>query len=455
MTTAASPHTPATAPWARGRWPVLGHAPQLLGNPIPLIRSLPQYGPLVRVGLGPNTLWMITDLDLARTLNLGKAGEFHRDMIIEAVRPFTGRSLVTLSGTAHRTRRRLIAPAFHANRIAMYAETFAEVAEQWVAGLPVGVPFDPGAAIDQLALDTLTQTLIGGAASADARAVVRRESPRLLREASIRTVLPLRLAEARHRSHQEFLRRSARMRDAVASVLAEYRRHPVDRGDLLSQLAVHVDPRTGQRLSDTEIIDELVGFVMGGIESPAGMLLALLHELIHAPEVCNEVLAEIDAVVGDGPVRAAHAHQLPVLRRALLETMRLWAPWISLLTSRTQFTIGALELPAGTMVGLSAHMIHHNPRYFPHPQEFRPQRWLDGHEGERTDTAAIPFGVGQRNCPADLFSWSALTIQAAAVLRQRLPVAGPGEAPRDQVRYLTKGVGVRPRDVELVLYPRR
>lgn len=456
-TTAPHPQTtptdPSDVPWAPGRLPLLGHARQLIGGPVPLIRSLPGIGPVVRIGFGPQPLYMVCDLELVRQIHLGKAGRFHRDDLIEPVAPFTGRSLVTLSGEEHRTRRRMIAPAFHRNRIAQYAETFAATAERWVDDLPVGEPFDISADCDELAVSTIAATLVGGAPGAEARQVVREESAPLLREATVRTVLPLGLAEARRGAHRQFLARSARMREAVHSVLAAHRRDPVDRGDLLSILAEHVDPTTGQRLDDEAIVDELVGFVMGGIESPAGMLLSLLHELVHAPAARDAAIAEVDEVLGDGPVRAEHAGRLPVVRRMLLETMRLWSPWISLLTAVDEVHLGPLRLAPGTRIGLSAHMVHHDPAHFPEPERFHPDRWLPGHESERTDTATIPFGVGLRNCPADLFSWSALTIQAAALLRRRLPVAAAA-GDRESVGLLTKGVGVRPASVPVMLYPR-
>ena len=308
--------------------------------------------------------------------------------------------------------------------------------------------------MEKLAIDTLMASLIGADIGADARSVLSAKSPELLAEASIRTIFPVAVAELRRSSHRRFLDTSARMRAEAKNVVAEYRHNGSDRGDLLSTLVTHVDPGTGESLGDEDIVDELVGFVMGGIESPAGMLLAFLHELTHAPSALSAVIDEIDDVVGSGPVEASHATALPVTRRALMETMRLWTSWITLLDARGEIRLGDLVLPDGVQIGMSPQAIHSDPRNFPRPTSFEPHRWLPGHESEARDTAAIPFGVGVRNCPADLYSWSALTIQAAAILRRFVPVAEDGGAPRTAVGYTTKGVGIRPNSVRISLFPR-
>lgn len=442
-----------TAPWAPGRLPGVGHAHLLLRNPLPLIRSLPAQGPVIRLGLGPRPVYMVTTAELLRSIGLGTAGRFHRDDLIDPVAPFAGRTLVTLSGDEHRRRRRLIAPAFHRNRIATYAPEFGRVAEEWVTELPVGEPVDLIPEIDALALRTLTSTLIAAELGEQARESIRVDSPRLLAEASYRTLLPRALWKVRPGAGRRFVTSSARLRALLGETVAAYRRDGGHHGDLLSTLITYVDPDTGKSYGDETIVDEMVGFLMAGVESPSGMLAALLHELVRAPDVRDRVLAEIDDVVGDRPVVAEDATSLPYLRTVLMETMRRWATWINLITADGPVTLGELEVPDGSMIGFSPTMIHHDARYFTEPDRFLPSRW-EGPDAELVDpTTVVPFGVGARRCPADHFSWSALTLQAAALLRSRLPVIPPGEADRP-VRAITKGVGLRPATARVVLYPR-
>lgn len=59
-------------------------------------------------------------------------------------------------------------------------------------------------------------------------------------------------------------------------------------------------------------------------------------------------------------------------------------------------------LPAGTLVSLQIHTLHHDPAVFPDPYEFRPERWLDSPPGqlEKMSRDHIPFGLGSRQCIA-------------------------------------------------------
>ncbi|MBB0970112.1 cytochrome P450 [Dietzia aerolata] len=443
-----------SAPWAPGRLPGIGHAHLLLDDPIPLIRRLPDVGPVVRVGLGPRPVYLVTTAELLRSIGLGTAGRFHRDDLIEPVAPFAGRTLVTLSGDDHRRRRRLIAPAFHRNRISAYSPEFGRIAEDWVARLPVGEPIDLVPEVDRLALETLIATLIAADLGEQARSTIQSDSPLLLAEAAFRTLMPRPLRRLRPAAERRFLTASARLRGLLRDIVAQYRTSGTDHGDLLSTLVTGVDPGTGESLDDETIIDEMVGFLMGGVESPSGMLVSFVHELVRAPEVRDKAVAEVDEVIGDRPVRAEDATALPYLRTVLQETMRLWAPWINMLTADGPVTLGDVTVPSGTMVGFSANMIHHDPSYYPEPERFRPERWSDP-EAELVDqSAVVPFGVGARRCPGDHFSWAQLTLQAAALLRTRLPVLPTQDVGR-AVGSTTKGVGIRPSTARVVLYPRR
>lgn len=79
-------------------------------------------------------------------------------------------------------------------------------------------------------------------------------------------------------------------------------------------------------------------------------------------------------------------------------------------------------LPAGTIVSVQIHTLHHNPAVFPAPYEFTPERWLDSDPAstrerlDRMNRDHIPFSLGSRGCIARNLAMMELNMTCAAVL---------------------------------------
>lgn len=80
-------------------------------------------------------------------------------------------------------------------------------------------------------------------------------------------------------------------------------------------------------------------------------------------------------------------------------------------------------LPAGTLVSLQIHTLHHNPAVFtPAPHEFRPERWLESPPEllEKMGRDHIPFGLGSRQCIARNLAMMELNVTGAAILESQV-----------------------------------
>jgi cytochrome P450 len=62
---------------------------------------------------------------------------------------------------------------------------------------------------------------------------------------------------------------------------------------------------------------------------------------------------------------------------------------------REPVELAGYEMPAGTVLMASVYLVHRDPEVYPDPDEFRPERFLDGRPDPR---AWIPFGGGVRRC---------------------------------------------------------
>ncbi len=431
------PSSRSQIPTAPGRLPLIGHAHLVTGDPRQLLLDAPALGPIVRVYLGPRASYMLTTPELIRDVSLGRAGSFHREPMREAIHELVNGATNVLSGAEHDLRRRLIAPVFRQGRLTEYGHTVATIAEDWAASLDSGVHGDLRPSVHQLVMRTMLATLFRADSDADEIGVIRDRTPWLLSEVIVRGALPKTVRQLRVLADRRFVAQSRQVRAAMRSLI-EHRRDDPDQGDMLSALLHHVDDETGASLSDDNLIDELLLALAAGIGSQSSIFSWLIYEVVRAPEIASRIYAELDSVVGDGPVEAAHAPSLPYLRNAITETLRLWAPWISLLTTDGPARIGSAEFPDGTNILFSPLMVHLQEQYFPNASVFDPDRWESG-PAERD--AMMPFGLGQRHCPGSQFALLSITLQAAALFS------------RWQLE-LPAGFTVKPQGKDFVLSPK-
>lgn len=105
----------------------------------------------------------------------------------------------------------------------------------------------------------------------------------------------------------------AMLRDTAEDVLQARKANPTERKDLLSAMLDGVDPKTGQKLGDSSIIDNLITFLIAGHETTSGMLSFAFYQLLRHPEAYRKAQEEVDTVIGDGPIRVEHMRRLPYL----------------------------------------------------------------------------------------------------------------------------------------------
>lgn len=430
-TRAELPSSPGAVPVAPGAVPILGHSLIALRKGLGFVKDLGAAGPVVRLDLGPQQAYVLTTPDLVREVGLRTAGDFHRDDLKNVIHEAIREASNVLTGSRHELRRRQMAPALRARRLAEYAVTTAGIADRWAAELPANRRVDLKTAAHALILETITSTLFTADFSAGATARMRETVPWLLGQVIVRGALPPAVGRLRVLANRRFATRSAELRTAIAEVVAAYRRADRDYHDVLSVLVSHVDPESGTGLTDDEIVDELILMTAAGVGSTASILSWVWYEIMRDDAIAARVHAEVDAVLGENiggdtggdsgarTVRAEHLPEFVYLRRVVHETLRMWGPWISSQTADGEVTFGSgadrLTLPDGAMVIYSPYQIHHDPAWYRDPEHFDPDRWSPERAHEIDKRAVLPFGVGERHCPGNNFAISTILLATAAL----------------------------------------
>lgn len=443
------PQSLSEVPTAPGQLPLVGHSLQALRDAPGFVTSLADLGPIVRLRFGQKTGYLLTTPDLVREVGLGDA-ELNRDDLREAIEDVAGGSVNVLRGAEHKLRRRMISPALRQSRLAEYTRSAADIAETWSAGLPSGGRVNLMDEAHGLILDTVSSTLFTAEFSDHARREIRDSVPWLLSQVILRTALPPQVRRLRLISNWRWRTKARHLRTAIGAVITEYRRRDEDFNDVVSALIRHTDSETGATLSDEHIIDEAILMLAGGVGSMASLTGWLWHEVMRRPHIGERLYAELDSVVGSGPVRADHLGALPYLKQVVAETLRFWGPWISAGTADGDVTIGGLTVPDGTAIMFSPYLVQHNKRYYADPESFDPDRWSPERAADIDKKANLSFGVGRRRCLGDHFAMIEIGLAAAALLARWRPTPDPNYT----VRASNRDFVLSPSALPVTLQPR-
>ncbi|KAK0627971.1 bifunctional P-450:NADPH-P450 reductase [Immersiella caudata] len=233
----------------------------------------------------------------------------------------------------------------------------------------------------------------------------------------ILTKLPVRSANKKYWQDIEILRKTAR------EVLLARKAHPTGRKDLLSAMLDGVDPKTGQKLSDDAIIDNLITFLIAGHETTSGLMSFAFYQLLKHPEYYRKAQAEVDSVIGAGPIKPEHMNKLPYLSAALRETLRHSPTIPTFFVEALQDTVIAGKYPVkkGQPFSMLLPRVHTDPRvHGPTAHEFNPDRMLDDNFGRLSKEFPDfwkPFGNGQRGCIGRGFAWQESLLCMAMILQ--------------------------------------
>nr|7P6L_A Chain A, Bifunctional cytochrome P450/NADPH--P450 reductase [Thermothelomyces thermophilus ATCC 42464]7P6L_B Chain B, Bifunctional cytochrome P450/NADPH--P450 reductase [Thermothelomyces thermophilus ATCC 42464]7P6L_C Chain C, Bifunctional cytochrome P450/NADPH--P450 reductase [Thermothelomyces thermophilus ATCC 42464]7P6L_D Chain D, Bifunctional cytochrome P450/NADPH--P450 reductase [Thermothelomyces thermophilus ATCC 42464] len=213
------------------------------------------------------------------------------------------------------------------------------------------------------------------------------------------------------------------LRKTAQGVLDTRRKHPTNRKDLLSAMLDGVDAKTGQKLSDSSIIDNLITFLIAGHETTSGLLSFAFYLLIKHQDAYRKAQEEVDRVIGKGPIKVEHIKKLPYIAAVLRETLRLCPtiPIINRAAKQDEVIGGKYAVAKDQRLALLLAQSHLDPAvYGETAKQFIPERMLD-ENFERLNREYPdcwkPFGTGMRACIGRPFAWQEAVLVMAMLLQ--------------------------------------
>jgi cytochrome P450 len=389
------------------------------------------HGDIMRIWNPGFPLAVIYHPEMVEHVLVRNARNYHKDAYLRQWKEVFGEGLLTAEGEHWRRERRLLQPMFARERLDVYAARMralaADAFDGWKAGEVRAVNRDVMALTLRIVVDTLfgaetdaaTEARVAAAFGACSRYFVFTGEP--LGSWLSRFPFPVR---------RRYVRAVRELDDIIGGIIAERRQQP-GRGDLLG-LLLEVRDEDGSAMTDEQLRDEIMTMFLAGHETTSLAVTYTLHLFSRHPESQERVRA------GD----AEH------LERFIKESMRLYPPaWTLVREAIGDDTIAGFRVPAGTNLVIPTWAIHRDPRFFPEPLQFSPDRWTAEWTRALPRAAYLPFGAGARMCIGFQFAMSEIQILLSEAL-SRFRFSPADDAPLEFEASIT----MRPRnDVRLSL----
>lgn len=430
----------------------------LLGSRSDLHRD---YGDSVSFATGPYRLFVFFHPDQVREVLVTHAKSLIRmPRVTKTFAQWNGSSVLIAEGEQWIRQRRLVQSAFQPRRMENYGRTMVASArrlvESWRGAFDqeghVDVNIDE--AMTSLSLSIICKTMFDSEI-ADTSAEIA-EAVSVLSEVAFHEMqAPLRLPLWIPTTWNRRKRWAMNVVDRVVwRFVRERRKDDRDHGDLLSMLLAATDEESGgMRLNDCQIRNEAVTLMLTGHDLTAAALDWLWYNIARFPEVARRCHEEVDSVVGTREPVASDVDELHYLVATIKETLRLYPPAIGIFPRQatSDLVIGGYDVPRKSLIALSSFVTQRDPRWFPEPERFDPQRFLAPRIDEIPGGAYFPFGGGPRTCIAQSFAMTEIALIAATMLQTCEATTVPGaDDPIGQVK-----MALRPNEGLLLRWRRR
>ena len=384
-----------------------------------LTRAAREHGPVVRLRFGRRRALLLNDPALIEEVMVTRRPSFVKSAPLQAQRRLFGNGLLTNEGDSWLRQRRLAQPAFHRDKIAVYANVIVEQASAFVDSLPVGGVEEIHGRLKNFTISVVSNSLFGGEVAHRARALGDALEDTMNRYASRRGVARFTPDWFPIPVNSAYRKGVSAIEQTVLEIIAARRKETASRNDLLSIL-MEARYENGEAMTDRQLRDEAVTLFLGGIDTPALALTWCWYLLSQNPDVEQKMFEEIDSQIGRRSADFSDIPRLCYTEMVVKEAMRLFPPaWLLSRDAVEPVTIGNVEIASGTSVLISQWVTHRDPAFFPDPLRFDPDRWRNGATEDLPRFAYFPFGGGPRGCIGSSFAMTEM-ILALATIGQRL-----------------------------------
>ncbi|XP_055061630.2 cytochrome P450 4V8 isoform X1 [Misgurnus anguillicaudatus] len=426
-------------------YPFIGNALQFKSNAGDFFCQLVGYtnefrnSPLLKVWIGPVPFLILYHAETIETV-LNNPIHMDKAYVYNFLHPWLGTGLLTSTGDKWRRRRKMLTPTFHFSILTEFLEVMNEQAEVLIEKLEKHAgkgPFNCFNHITLCALDIICETAMGKKIYAQSNydsdyvRCVYRMSDIITRRQRMPWYWPDIVYKyfGEGREHNRSLKILHSFTESVIHERSDYLSYiesdsESDQGmkkrrAFLDMLLKATD-ENGKNLTYKDIQEEVDTFMFEGHDTTAAAMNWAVHLLGTHPEVQKKAQQELFEVFGESerPVNTEDLKKLRYLECVIKEALRLFPSVPFFARAICQDTqINGYRVPKGANAIIVTYALHRDPRFFPDPEEFRPERFMPENSVGRHPYAYIPFSAGLRNCIGQRFAIMEEKVILASILR--------------------------------------
>jgi len=403
-------------PVLSGSWPLLGHLLELRKKPIELFQRVrDELGEIGEINFAGNRVVMMMGEEAQEAFFRGSDEQLDQAAAYPFMTPVFGEGVV-FDGTPEQRKQALRNQSLTAKFMQLHAQTIASEVQRMMATLGDSGEFDLLDFFSELTIYTSSACLIGKQFREELTPEYFQTFYELEKGtdaiAYVNPHLPIPAFWARDKARR-------RLVELLDGVFAKRSDDPNTERELFDILLSIRDEHGEPRYTIDQITGMFISMMFAGHHTTSGSAAWTLIELLKAPQVLKDVVAELDEIYADGrDVSYQALREIPQLEHSIQEALRLHPPLIILMRKvMFDFHYKGFTIPAGKLVGVSPAVSNRMPECFPEPDRFDPSRYEKGREEDRQLFAWIPFGAGRHRCVGSAFAMMQLKAIFSDLLR--------------------------------------
>ncbi|XP_055947998.1 cytochrome P450 3A8-like [Argiope bruennichi] len=178
---------------------------------------------------------------------------------------------------------------------------------------------------------------------------------------------------------------------------------------------------TSKKLSTDELVAQCVIFFIAGYDTTATTLTMATYFLALHQDIQDKVRAEVDSLLKEhnGKLTYEAVQSMKYLDNVISETLRIYPISVRLeRRAEEDYKLGdtGITIPKGMIVSIPVIAVHRDPKYWPDPEKFDPDRFTPEQRAQRDPYSYLPFGAGPRNCLGMRFALMEVKVCLAHVI---------------------------------------